>query len=505
MKRKDGIPNFKRVFLYEVSMSNKDVIKGLKPEPLWRYFAEICNIPHGSKNMSLITARLTEMLSSLKLKVKRDKIGNICAEVPASRGRESAPIVVLQAHIDMVCEKNKSKRFDFLKDPILMTRDGDWIRADGTSLGADNGIGVAAALAVAAEKDAVHGPLEILLTVDEETGMTGAFNIEPSLVNGRMLINLDSEEMGAIYVGCAGGSSADVHLDVEWSDVRERETAVKVTIEGLLGGHSGTDIHLGRGNAIKFLARMLKAGEKLGLRLVSLEGGNKHNAIPREAQAVCVIEESKISELERIASEKRELFLTELDEGHSLQIKIKEQKAPAKATTRDSTVKILNLLVAVPNGVMSVSREIPGLVETSGTLAIARLDGDGLSFLSSLRSSVESRLDNAMAQFGAIGQGIGAKVTITDGYPGWHPNMNSKLLRVVRESAKKTFGEEFAVTAIHAGLECGVLGSRIPEMEMVSFGPDIRNPHSPNEKVHIQSVEKFYKLLLKVLEELSGR
>jgi dipeptidase D len=478
----------------------------LEPKLVWKYFDEIRKIPHGSRNEKALGEAVVSWARSKGFEAVTDSLGNVLIRIPASAGKEKAPVAVLQGHLDMVCEKNSDTKFDFEKDPIILKRDGDWITADGTTLGADNGIGVAMALAFMEMPEAVHGPLELLFTIDEETGLNGAVGLKPDFVGGRLLLNMDSEEEGVFYVGCAGGRDSHLSLPVTGSPFPARHACLAVEVKGLRGGHSGLDIIANRGNALKLLARGLKAAAaKLEIRLVSIEGGDKHNAIPREARALVAVPAGKEDAFAAVIDACLQRFRSEFasaEPGLSLSCAVAE--APAEALTGDSTMEVLDLLLAMPYGVIAMSRDLKGLVETSSNMARVRTEAGALTILSSSRSSVASALDGVIDTITAVGELAGAGVTTTKGYPGWQPNMESRLLALGRRAWEKRFGAPPSFTAIHAGLECGIIGEKYPGMDMISFGPTIQNPHSPDERVSIPTVAKVFEFTRAFLEEIAG-
>ena len=480
-------------------------VSDLDPEVLWGHFDQILTIPRGSKEEDQIRAYVIQVAERNDLEHQIDDTGNVVVRKPGTRGKEDAPVTILQSHLDMVNEKNSDVEHDFSKDPIRPVRDGEWLTADGTTLGADNGIGVASMLAIMEADDLTHGPLEFLFTIDEETGLTGAGGLDASMLNGRRLVNLDSEEEGALTVGCAGGADTELDLSLETFPAPEKSTTFKVKLHGLKGGHSGLDIHLGRGNAVQLLARMIHAVSRgtPGF-LAGLEGGNKHNAIPREAWATVVIPEDQSGAfLEEIG----EQFQMIQDEYRTVEptmdLEITESDLPSKVWATESTWTVLRLLVALPHGVLSMSQDIPGLVETSTNLAVARGEGASLEILMSSRSSVASALSWVRRKIRATSFLAGAGVDEHSGYPGWQPDMDSEVLQIVREVHARVLGEEPEVEAVHAGLECGIIGEMVPGMDMISFGPQIESPHSPDERVKIDSVRRFYDLLTAVLERMA--
>jgi dipeptidase D len=482
---------------------SQEAIKGLKPAGLWERFYEISQVPRPSKKEEKILEYLKELCTKLNLEYKQDKTGNMLISIPAVEGYENAPVVVLQAHVDMVCEKNNTSNHDFENDPIKLVRTNGWLKADGTTLGSDNGIGVAAALAVATDKEIIHGPVEILLTVDEETGLTGANNLEPGFVTGKMLFNLDSEEDGAFYVGCAGGIDTVGKFKIETESIPSETESFKLSVTGLKGGHSGLDIHTGRGNAIKLLARSLKLLSNFNTSVSSIEGGNLRNAIPREASAVIHFNEKDKNEVERI--------IRAFEADAQNEFKTSEGNVTITLTKNDSEVdnyfkkdffnRLVNTLLALPAGVISMSQDIPDLVETSTNLATIKIDNGYLKVGTSQRSSVESAKKYIAESVSAVFNLSGAEVERGDGYPGWKPDLNSDILKISKESFKELFGTEPMIKAIHAGLECGILGGKYPGLEMISFGPTIEGAHSPDEKIKIETVERFYSLLKAVLKK----
>ena len=481
-------------------------VADLEPKALWAHFDTILTIPRGSKEEDRIRDHVIQIAEKNDLDYQVDATGNVVVRKPASQGKEDAPTTVLQSHLDMVNEKNSDVEHDFSSDPIKPVRDGEYLTADGTTLGSDNGIGVAAMLAILEADDLVHPPLEFLFTIDEETGLTGASGLDASMLRGRVLVNLDSEEEGAVTVGCAGGADTELVLPLETLPAPEKSTTLTVKLYGLKGGHSGLDIDLGRGNAVQLLARIIHSvtPNTPGF-LAKLEGGNKHNAIPREAHATVVIPEGQSDPfLEQIRREfdgvKKEYRST--DPGMALDIN--EGSLPERVWSTDTTWTVLRLLVALPHGVLTMSQDIPGLVETSTNLAVARTEGDRLNVLTSSRSSVASALEWIKRKIQGTARLAGAQAEEHGGYPGWKPDMDSPILQVVKEVHARVLGEEPVVEAVHAGLECGIIGEMVPGMDMISFGPQIESPHSPDERVKIDSVDRFYRLLTAILEELAS-
>ena len=481
------------------------IVETFDPKAIWQHFDEILTVPRASKREEKIRAHVIAKAKAIGLDYQVDSAGNVVVRKAGTAGHESAPTTILQAHLDMVQEKNSDVDFDFDTDAIKPVVDGEYLKADGTTLGSDNGIGVAASLAVMEADDLVHGPLEFLFTMDEETGLTGATNLDGDLLTGRRLINMDSEEEGALCVGCAGGADTELLLPLESESVPEGSIAVSLDLTGLKGGHSGIDIHLQRGNALRLLARFLaRAARGTDLRLAALAGGSAHNAIPREARAIVVIPAADRETFETAVTGECNAARTEfaaVDPG--LGLAVADADLPEAAWSAETTAHALHLLDALPHGVLGMSYDIPGLVETSTNLATAKTAGDELSIKLSTRSSVDSALEALRGRIHSAGSLAGAKVVEEDGYPGWKPDMSSELLAVLKDLSEKVYGHAPEVGAIHAGLECGIIGEKCPGMDMISFGPQIEFPHSPDERVRIDSVGRFWNLLVRTLEELA--
>jgi dipeptidase D len=479
-------------------------VADLEPKALWRHFDEILTIPRGSKEEEKMRAFVVGVAKRLGLEHHVDATGNVVVKKPGTPGKEKAPATILQGHLDMVNEKNSDVEFDFATDAIKPVLDGEYLAADGTTLGSDNGIGVATMLAVMEATDLVHGPLEFVFTIDEETGLTGAAGLDAALLSGKRLLNLDSEEEGTLTVGCAGGADTDLTLALDTKPAPAKATAHKVRLFGLHGGHSGVDIHLQRGNAVQLLARMLLSAGLPGF-LADIEGGNKHNAIPREAWATVVIPKGATGDFfarldGRFENVKAEFSVPEPE----MKMGVDKVAVPDTVWGTDASARVLRLIVALPHGVTAMSNDIPGLVETSTNLAaVKRVDG-ALKVLMSSRSSVVSGLDWIRSKIEAVAALAGAEVDHHDGYPGWKPDLDSKLLDIVRSVHARVLGSEPRVEAIHAGLECGLIGEMIPGMDMISIGPQIEFPHSPGERVKVASVGRFYELLTETLKELAG-
>jgi dipeptidase D len=484
----------------------RDAIKGLEPISLWEHFYQITQIPRCSKHEEKIREYILEVAKRNRFEYKMDSVKSVVVKKPASPGSKGKSIAVLQGHLDMVCEKNKDTQHNFAKDSIKILLDNGWIKADGTTLGADNGIGVAAALAVMESNDIHHGPLEFLFTVDEETGLTGATELGSDMLEGRILINMDSEEDGAFYIGCAGGKDTALFLSTETEPVPSGFKAVRVRVGGLQGGHSGMNIHQGNGNAIKLLTRLLwKQVSQFNIRVASIDGGSMHNAIPRECDAVVYLAPDKISDLKKEADTYDEYFKNEyhaIDPGVFVSISEEGFEKPEKVLTKDLQRRLLNLIYSMPHGVIAMSHAVPGLVETSTNMAVVHTKDDKISFVTSQRSSVQSELDDIADMVCAVGMQAGAEVDQGNGYPAWSPNPESPILKLAIMVYKSLFEKDPEVKAIHAGLECGIIGDKFPGMDMISFGPTILGAHSPDERVEIATVEKFWKLLKALLEKI---
>lgn len=477
----------------------------LNPESVFHYFEEISRVPRPSKKEEKIIAYLKEFGEKHKLETKVDKIGNVLISKPATAGKENLKTVILQSHVDMVCEKNSDVQHDFLTDPIDIVIDGDWMKANGTTLGADNGIGIATQLAILAADNIEHGPVECLFTVDEETGLTGAFALEEGFLTGEILLNLDSEDEGEIFIGCAGGMDSVGEFHYKQTPVPKGYFFFKVSVSGLKGGHSGGDIHLGRGNANKILNRFLsQINKKYDMYLCEIDGGNLRNAIPREAYAVCAVpyndkESIRVDLNVFIADIEDELGSIEPD----IKLELESQISRIMAADKETTDNLLKTLYAMHHGVYAMSHDIPGLVETSTNLASVKMkDGYVIKVETSQRSSILSARDDMANTVRAAFELGGAKVSFGHGYPGWKPNPNSEILKVAEESYKRLFGVEAQVKAIHAGLECGLFLDKYPYLDMISFGPTLRDVHSPDERLEIPTVDKFWKHLLDILANI---
>jgi len=481
-------------------------VQELQPAILWKHFYGLTTVPRPSKKEEKILAYLKKLITDLGYSYEQDDTGNLVVRKPATPGYEHAPVTLIQGHVDMVCEKNKGTDHDFDNDPIAAYVDGDWVRAKGTTLGADNGIGVAAGLAVLEAKDIVHPPMEFLFTVDEETGLTGAKGLKAGFLNASIMLNLDSEEDGALYVGCSGGMDTAGILHFGNVAAPATHSAVEIMISGLKGGHSGLDIHTGRGNAIKFLARVLRslATKYPTAQLSTIAGGSKRNAIPREAECVLYVPSTELptvlSEIEAFTA----LFLKEIHTVEpDLAVTAKAVDGSGMVIERALFDKLVNVLMALPHGVLKMSADIPGLVETSTNLATVVMAGDTITVGTSQRSSVESEKEEAVDMVGSVLHLAGLEVVFGDGYPGWQPNLQSQALLHVSKAHKELFGHDPEIKAIHAGLECGLIGEVYPNMDMISFGPTIMGAHSPDECLNIPTTAKFWQLVTKTLENIA--
>jgi dipeptidase D len=483
-----------------------NALEGLKPELVWKYFGEISRIPRCSKHETAISKYVFETAKKLGLQARTDKHGTVVVKKPASAGRQHVRSVALQGHLDMVCEKNKETVHDFTKDPIVLVRKENVLMADGTTLGADNGIAVATNLAIMEDRSLEHGPLEFLFTVDEETGLTGASNLGKDFLESTTLINLDSEEEGALYVGCSGGRDTVGTWKVVFEKAPAKSVAVEVKVTGLKGGHSGLEIDKGRGNAIKILSRVLLALTDLGARLSSIEGGNKHNAIPREAEAIVFVPKKQMDQAMQRVQQYRQMVRAEhatVDPDLLVSMTEVRNAGKRKVIKKGAQRNLLYTIAALPHGVTKMSADIPGLVETSTNVAVIHTEKKSITLATSQRSSVASEIDEICQTVGSIFTLGGASAKTSDGYPGWKPNLQSQILKVATSTYKALYGKEPDVKAIHAGLECGIIGERYPGMDMVSLGPTLEGVHSPDEKIYIDSVEKYWYFLLAILKNVN--
>ena len=479
----------------------------LKPSCVFHYFEEICQVPRPSKKEEKIRAFLVNFAKQHGLEYKEDEAGNILIKKAATPGMENRKTVILQSHMDMVCEKNNETEHNFETDPIQTYVDGEWLRAKGTTLGADNGIGVATELAILAADDLQHGPIECLFTVDEETGLTGAFALKEGFMEGEILVNLDSEDEGELFIGCAGGAGTKAEFPCPMVQAPEGYFFFRVAVKGLTGGHSGDDINKGRANANKLLNRyLMQLMQRYDLRLCMIDGGNLHNAIPREASALCAV---PMAEKESVRVDLN-IFLAEVENEYAvtepnLTMELESESAQPEVMEPEAMKRFLHAIYAVHNGVYAMSQDMEGLVETSSNLAsIKQRDGKLLVVTSQRSSILSSRKD--MSQMVRSAFELGGAVTETgNGYPGWKPNPSSEILKVAVESYERLFGVEPKIKAIHAGLECGLFLEKYPSLDMVSFGPTLRGVHSPDERMLIPTVEKFWLHLLDVLAHVPVR
>ncbi len=481
------------------------VVAHLEPKSLWKYFDEIRKIPRGSGDEKAAGDYVLKVAKDLGLKGIRDKEGNVVIYKKATPGHEKSPGIVLQGHLDMVNEKHSTSKHNFDKDPITLLLDGEWLHADGTTLGADNGIGLAAALAVLEDDKLKHGPLEAVFTVDEERGLNGARALTSDLLHGRILLNLDSEELGNFSIGCAGGADTHLALPLKRTEAKG-DKVLYLHIHGLRGGHSGIDIHEGRGNAVKILNRLLwQLSREVKLELVSFNGGDKHNAIPREAFAEIVVRKKDLGKTKSWLEKAIEEIRTEFKPvENKIELTIEELKGKVpKVLEPQSMETLLGLIFALPHGPLAMSRGMKGLVETSNNVAAIKSSAAKAVILCSSRSSNSAALRATRDKLAAIAHMTGVKVEQPEGYPGWMPNLDSPLLKVTMDTYKEVTGKKAVYSAIHAGLECGIIGEKFPGMDMISFGPDLKHPHSPEEKVNVKSVAEFYQHLLKIIETLA--
>lgn len=483
---------------------NSNDIRNLEPKALWNNFYSLTQIPRPSGRKEQIGAFLVDFGKSLGLETIQDAIGNVLVRKPATNGMEERKSVVLQAHMDMVPQKNSNVPHNFETDPIQTIIDGEWVRANQTTLGADNGIGVAAAMSILQSTNIPHPAIEMFITVDEETGMFGAFGLQPDFLQGNILLNMDSEDEGELYVGCAGGLDGNITFRYSKVQASNDDIAFKISLTGLKGGHSGVDIHLQRGNANKLMFRLLKEiVVSHGVRLCHVEGGTLRNAIPREAFAVIAAPKGNEKELVKTVAEFEQLFISEnkvTEDGISL--KIEKTDYIDGLIPEEIQDDLINAITACPNGVFRYIAEMPEVVETSNNVAIVKTEEGKIEVKCLMRSSIDSRKDELASMIGSIFSLAGAKVEFSGAYPGWKPNLDSPILKKMIKVYETDFGKTPKIMIIHAGLECGILGTHYPTMDMVSFGPTIRYPHSPDEKVNIETVQKFWNFLLATLANI---
>ncbi|MFH1262961.1 MAG: aminoacyl-histidine dipeptidase [Pseudomonadota bacterium] len=481
-----------------------NVLGNLKPTAIWNHFEKICSIPHPSTHEKKIAEYVRDFGKSCGLESTIDEAGNVIIRKPATKGMENRRGVVFQTHLDMVPQKNQDVKHDFPTDPIRPRIEGDLVKATGTTLGADNGIGVATVLAVLEAKDLTHGPIEALFTIDEEQGMTGAEKLKPGLLKGDILINLDNEDEGELCIGCAGGCDAIAKLTYKEESVPTDSVAYKVDITGLKGGHSGVDIQLNRGNANKVLNRILyETWKETALRIAKIEGGDLRNAIPRWAWAVVTVPKGKAELFTKKAATVTGWLKGELKRvDPELTIKVEKADLPGKVMDASATERLIRSVYACPHGAFALLPGMPNVAETSTNLAIIKSENGVVKIHSMLRSSIESMRPNIAAMIRNVFELAGAEVEVTSGYPGWEPYFESPVLAALKEVYKKKFGKEAKISATHGGLECGIIRSKYPTMDAISFGPTIRFPHSPDEQLNIPSVEKFWTFVTEVLKEI---
>ncbi|MEJ2764224.1 aminoacyl-histidine dipeptidase [Photobacterium sp. MCCC 1A19761] len=479
-------------------------ISQLSPQPVWQFFDQICSIPHPSKHEEQLAQHIIRFAESEGLDVRRDAVGNVFIKKPATPGMENRKGVVLQAHIDMVPQKNEDTAHDFTRDPIQPYIDGEWVTAKGTTLGADNGMGMATCLAVLAAKDIEHGPLEVLLTIDEEAGMTGAFGLEAGWLEGDILLNTDSEQEGEVYMGCAGGVDGAITLNIAREAAPDDHAGVKLVIKGLKGGHSGCDIHTGRGNANKLLGRFLYAhAEELGLRLNHFNGGTLRNAIPREAFALASLPAANVDKLNTLFAHYQSILTAELGKVETnLNLFVEPVTLTADVMTTSAQQRLLAVLNACPNGVIRMSDDIEGVVETSLNVGVITTEADQVTILCLVRSLIDSGRSNVEGMLKAVAELAGATCEFSGAYPGWKPDADSEVMHLFRETYESIYGKKPNIMVIHAGLECGLFKEPYPTMDMISFGPTIKFPHSPDEKVNIETVGLFWEQMVAILKNI---
>lgn len=482
-----------------------EILKNIEPKEVFKYFEEISMIPRGSGNEREISDYLVKFAKDLNLEVIQDEVLNVIIKKPGTKGYENSKTVIIQGHMDMVCEKNKGTEHDFEKDPLKLRVVDGMVYATDTTLGADNGIAMAYGLALLASDTISHPPLEVLMTTDEETGMSGAMGVSPEHIEGKLLINLDNEEEGHLLVSCAGGIRSKHILDIEWENLNENLSLMEVTVRGLKGGHSGMEINKERGNSNKIMGRILRdILAEVDFRLVSLNGGSKNNAIPREMDAVIALEKSEVSKVIAKVEKWQGVLENELkaqDEGVKVSAKEVSEKAE-KVFTANCTNKTINLLYLIPNGINSNSVEIDGLVESSTNLGVVTTLGDTIEFDSAIRSSVASLKDEIVLRSKTIAELLGAKFETTAGYPEWQYDSNSKLREVCQRVHNDMYGKDAEIVAIHAGVECGLFNEKLGGLDMISFGPNLYDVHTPEEHMSIESVKNVWEYLKEVLKAL---
>jgi dipeptidase D len=481
-------------------------IKHQKTKQTLDLFEKISAIPRCSKHEEKIGAFLLDWAGKNGLEAKKDKVGNVLIKVPASPGYERSGAVVIQGHMDMVCEKTADSPHDFEKDPIRFVYDGDWLKADGTTLGADNGIALAMAMTLALDKTVAHPPLELLFTVDEETGLTGANHLQGDFIEGKILLNVDSEDEGVFTVGCAGGRDTHISLLLHYEDAPDGFVMARIKAGGMNGGHSGVNINEERANAIRVLVRtLMQIKMDFDVRLADISAGTAHNAIPRDAWADIFIPRDNFKAIEKAVADMEQVFRHEFkktDPGLKVGVELQPETMGKRPLNMADSGKICDLIIALPHGVAAMSTEMKGLVETSNNLASSKIASSKLEIVTSQRSSVMSRLHALTLRIEAIARLAGAEAVSGNGYPAWQPNLQSPLLARCKDVYRKLFGKEPHVEAIHAGLECGIIGDKKEGMDMISFGPTLKNPHSPDEKIHVESIGKIWDFMVELLKSL---
>ncbi|ELE5028706.1 aminoacyl-histidine dipeptidase [Vibrio fluvialis] len=482
-------------------------ISKLSPAPVWQFFDKICSIPHPSKHEEALAQYIIGWAKEQGLNVRRDPTGNVFIKKPATPGMEHKKAVVLQAHIDMVPQKNEDTDHDFAKDPIQPYIDGEWVTAKGTTLGADNGIGMATCLAVLASTEIKHGPLEVLLTIDEEAGMTGAFGLEAGWLEGEILLNTDSEQEGEVYMGCAGGVDGALTFDIQREALPAGYVTRQLTLKGLKGGHSGCDIHTGRGNANKLIARFLAGhAQELDLRLIEFRGGSLRNAIPREAFVTVAIPADNQTKLDELFTTYTELLKAELGRVETNLVTFNEAKEAAlDVFALADQQRVIAALNACPNGVIRMSDDIEGVVETSLNVGVITTDEQQIKVLCLIRSLIDSGRSQVESMLTSVAELAGADIAFSGAYPGWKPDADSEIMHIFRDMYEGIYGHKPNIMVIHAGLECGLFKKPYPEMDMVSFGPTIKFPHSPDEKVKIDTVGLFWEQMIALLENIPAK
>ena len=481
-----------------------NILQNLEPKSVFKYFEEISQIPRGSGNEKYISDYLVSVAKKLNLEVIQDKALNVIIKKPGTEGYENSETIILQGHMDMVCEKNKGTDHDFQKDPLKLRVVDDMVYATDTTLGADNGIAVAYALAILESTDIPHPPIEVLITTDEETGMSGAMAISKEHINGKILLNLDNEEEGHLLVSCAGGIRSKHTLNVTLEDAGDYDNFLHIAVRGLKGGHSGMEINKERGNSNKIMGRILKSLLSLDYKLVSVNGGSKNNAIPREADAIIALKSEDVAKAKELINNWNPILLNELktqDPGVNISI-LENTENVEKVFTKESTEKTVNLLYLIPNGINSNSVEIKNLVESSTNLGVVTTEGNKVEFDSAIRSSVASLKDEIVLRSKTIAELIGADFETTAGYPEWQYDNESKVRGICQDVYKRMYGKDAKIVAIHAGVECGLFNEKLGKLDMISFGPDLYDVHTPQEHMSITSVKNVWDYLLEVLKAL---